>query len=203
MPSSRNASDRYFSVASREPPDLIMLFVAPLNRLGVRYFVTGALAAGMYGEPRLTNDVDLVVELSDQDAVRLHDAFDPSAFYVPPVDAMLVERRRARHGHFNLIHHETAYKADVYLAGNDPLHRWGLERRVQVTVDDEPVWLAPPEYVVIRKLEFFRDGGSAKHLRDIRRMVSVLGERMDRAALEDHVVALGLGAVWAKVAESD
>jgi hypothetical protein len=179
----------------------VALFVAPLNRLGVRYFVTGALAAGMYGEPRLTNDVDLVVELSERDAVNLHDAFDASAFYVPPLDVMLAERSRARHGHFNLIHHETAYKADVYLVGDDPLHRWGLERREQVTVDGEPVWLAPPEYVIIRKLQFYRDGGSAKHLRDVRSMVSVLGARIDRAALEEQVAAHGLASEWANVAE--
>lgn len=188
-------------MASREQPDLVALFVAPLNRLGLRYFVTGALAAGMYGEPRLTNDVDLVVELGERDAGRLRDAFDESAFYVPPLEVIQAERSRNRLGHFNLIHHDTAYKADVYLVGDDPLHHWGLERREQVIVDGEPVWLAPPEYVIIRKLQFFRDGGSAKHLQDIRSMLTVLGDRLDRNALAEQVAKRGLASEWAKVAE--
>lgn len=188
-------------MARREPPDLVALFVAPLNRLGLRYFVTGALAAGMYGEPRLTNDVDLVVELLERDEIRLHNAFDESAFYVPPLEVIHAERSRARHGHFNLIHHDTAYKADVYLVGDEPLHHWALERRERVIVEGEPVWLAPPEYVIIRKLQFFRNGGSARHVRDIRSMVSVLGDRIDHAALEEQAAALGLAAEWAHIAE--
>lgn len=83
----------------------------------------------------------------------------------------------------------------------DPLHRWGLERREQVTVDGEPVWLAPPEFVIMRKLPFFRDGGSSMRLRDVRSMASLLGNRLDRATLEEQVAALGPVFEWAKVAE--
>ena len=58
------------------PPDLVSLFVEPLNRLGITYMVTGAVAAIVYGEPRLTNDIDFVIKLSDDDVLRLAEGAD-------------------------------------------------------------------------------------------------------------------------------
>jgi hypothetical protein len=59
--------------------------------------------------------------------------------------------------------------------------------------------MAPLEYVVLRKLEWHRDGGSARHLEDIRAMLRVSGERADRAALETWVRRLDLAAQWQSV----
>lgn len=101
-------------------PDLISLFVAPLNRAGLVYMVTGAVAAIVYGEPRLTNDIDIVVGLTAGEAERLRSAFAGGDFYVPPAEVIGVEATRALHGHFNLIHVATALKADIYPAGADP-----------------------------------------------------------------------------------
>ena len=161
--------------------------------------VTGSLAAGAYGEARLTNDVDLVIILSAADAVRFHQMFDRPTFYVPPLDVIETERRRQRYGHFNVIHHASAYKADVYLAGDDPLHAWAFERREQVVVETEPVWLAPPAYVILRKLQYLRDGGSTKHVADIVGMLTALGDRIDRPALLRQVDEQHLGTAWAIV----
>jgi len=82
--------------------------------------VTGAVAAIVYGEPRLTNDIDFVIKLSDDDVLRLHNAFPQSEFYVPPVETMQAESNRPLLGHFNLIHTASALKADVYPVGSDP-----------------------------------------------------------------------------------
>ena len=56
-------------------PDLFLLFVRPLNRAGIRYIVSGSVAAIFYGEPRLTHDVDFVVFLNDADIQRLVEVF--------------------------------------------------------------------------------------------------------------------------------
>ncbi len=182
-----------------EQPDLISLFVAPLNRLHLTYMVTGSLAAGTYGEPRLTNDVDIVLALSQSDAARLHVAFDNATFYAPPMEVIEAERRRAQYGHFNLIHSGSAFKADVYLVGDDPLDSWALDHRLSVTVSNERVYLAPPEYVIIRKLQYFSAGGSEKHIADTRAMIAVLGERLDTIALMDQIDRLGLRREWARI----
>lgn len=77
-----------------QPLDLVSLFTAPLERCGVPYFVTGSVAALLYGEPRMTHDVDLVLTLSDREIPRVLEAFPESDFYVPPLDVVLIEVRR-------------------------------------------------------------------------------------------------------------
>ena len=52
-------------------PELFLLFVRPLNRGGIRYVVSGSVAATFYGEPRLTHDVDVVVFLNSNDIEKL------------------------------------------------------------------------------------------------------------------------------------
>ena len=184
---------------SEPQADLITLFVAPLNRLGLLYMVTGAVAAIVYGEPRLTNDIDLVLDLSARDVGRLARTFASDAFYCPPSEVMAAEIGRPLGGHFNLIHLATALKADIYVAGTDPLHRWALERRRPIAVSNEEVWIAPPEYVVLRKLEYFRDSGSDRHLRDIRAMLRELGRDIDLAGLIADIQRLGLVEQWEAV----
>jgi hypothetical protein len=56
--------------------------------------------------------------------------------------------------------------------------------------------LAPLEYVIVRKLEYFREGNSEKHLRDVRSMLAISGDQIDRSALGQWVQNLGLQTEW-------
>lgn len=183
-----------------QPLDLVSLFTRPLDEAGIPYFVTGSVASLLYGEPRMTHDVDLVLALTDASAATIVRAFPDSDFYVPPLDVVRIELRRETHGHFNLIHHGTGFKADIYLAGRDPLHTWAMARRKRAGNDG--FWVAPPEYVILRKLAWFREGGSEKHLRDIRGMLSVGGAQLDRAELARWIGILGLEREWRDVAQA-
>jgi hypothetical protein len=176
--------------------DLFLLFVRPLNRGSIRYAVTGSVAAIFYGEPRLTHDVDFVVFLSDADIQKLAEAFPSPDFYLPPPEIIAAEAQREQRGHFNIIHVDTGFKADFYPTGRDDLNAWGFRFRRQVQFEGETIVLAPPEYVIVRKLEYYREGGSEKHLRDIRSMVAVSGEQLDRPALNDWIHRRGLQAEW-------
>jgi hypothetical protein len=188
-----------FAVFSPMPePDLIELFVFPLNRLGIRYLVSGSVAAMMYGEPRVTHDVDLIVFLRADDVSRLIKIFPAPEFYLPPADVILAEMSRERRGHFNIIHADSGLKADFYLANRDELHAWAFRNMKQYSIGENTVKLAPPEYVIVRKLEYFREGGSEKHLRDIRAMLAVSGGQLDRAALDEMIRERGLKTEWSK-----
>jgi hypothetical protein len=180
-------------------PELFLLFVRPLNQLGIRYIIGGSVAAIFYGEPRLTHDVDFVVFLNDQDAQRLADAFPASDFYFPPIETVLAEVRREQNGHFNVIHTATGFKADMYLSGRDELNAWGFRMRRPIQFENDTLILAPPEYVVVRKLEYYREGGSEKHLRDIRSILAISESRLDLPVLKDWVRRLGLETEWRKV----
>jgi hypothetical protein len=183
-------------------PELFLLFVRPLNRLGIRYVVTGSVAAIFYGEPRLTHDVDFIVLLREADIEVLAKSFSPPEFYVPPPETITAEVRREQRGHFNIIHIETGFKADMYLTGRDELNAWAFKSRRQVEFEGEPVVLAPPEYVIVRKLEYYREGGSEKHLRDIRSMLAISGDQLDRPALSEWIQQRGLQAEWRLVSKS-
>ncbi|HET7583825.1 MAG TPA: hypothetical protein VFK13_02900 [Gemmatimonadaceae bacterium] len=178
------------------PPDIYRLLLQPLHEAGIGYMVTGAVAAIAYGEPRMTNDVDIVVSLGPGDAERLLSAFPASAYYVPPLDVLEEERKRSRFGHFNIMHLETALRADVYVAGDDPLHQWALQRRRSEPVAGGDVWFAPVEYVIVRKLEYYQLSGSDRHLRDVRGILRVSATSIDDRILHDLLRERGLLQTW-------
>ena len=182
-------------------PELTLLFTRRLNALGARYMVSGSVAVSIYGAPRLTHDVDLIVVLDRAKIARLPEIFPEAEFYCPPIEAIAMEAAREQRGHFNIIHHETGFKADFYLAGRDPLHAWALARTRTLDVAGEPLVVAPPEYVILRKLEFYREGGSEKHVRDIRSMLETSPDEIEHAELERMIAARGLGDVWKEVRE--
>ena len=179
-------------------PDLIELFVRPLNQLGIHYLVSGSVAAMLYGEPRVTHDIDLIVFLRSENLVQLPEAYPAPGFYLPPADVIAVEMARERRGHFNVIHSGISLKADFYTANQDELHVWAFRHVRQYSVGAMPVRLAPPEYVIVRKLEYFREGGSEKHLRDIRGILAVSGDEIDRSVLQDWISRRSLVEEWQK-----
>lgn len=180
-----------------QAPSLIGLFVTPLNRAGIEYMVTGGLAAVVYGHPRLTLDVDLVMRLSPGDTAVFVALWPPDEFYSPPAE-IIEECARTARGHFNVIHNESTMRADVYVAGQDPLSKWALQHRVVRQVEGEGVRFAPIEYVIVSKLRYFQMGGSDRHLRDVARMMQVSGSDVDRPTLESWIERFKLNAEWAR-----
>ena len=176
--------------------DLVQIFTRRLNLLGVAYMVTGAVAATIYGEPRLTHDIDLVIDLGLEEIEKFADAFPIEAFYCPPAEVIRLETGRSQRGHFNLIHHETGLKADVYACGRDSLQKWGLANCRSFSIGGENVRVAPPEYVILRKLEYYREGGSEKHLRDIAGILELSREDIDFSFLESKVKDSSLNKEW-------
>jgi hypothetical protein len=179
-------------------PDELSLFVERLELAGAPYMVTGAAAAILYGQPRVTNDLDVVLSLDDQARDGWLRAFPETAFYVPPESVVQAEQARAQRGHFNIIHLESGYKADIYLTGSDPLHAWALPLRRRLRWSNVlEISVAPPEYVVLRKLEYFREGRSAKHPSDIRSIRAITG--VDETAMAPWLARLGLGPLWQEI----
>lgn len=180
--------------------DLIQIFIDPLEKQEIEYIITGAVASIVYGEPRLTNDIDLILNFKKEDIDPFIKNFPLNRFYCPPKETILIECNRKTRAHFNLIHHESGLKADCYLMGQDPLHIWGMQNKRRIEMDPQKaIWIAPPEYVILRKLEFFREGGSSKHLEDIQKMLTALGKQIDRKFLAEKICQMGLGPEWDKI----
>lgn len=175
----------------------LAIFAPGLNALGVPWMAVGSIASSAYGERRSTLDVDIVAVVRTQDAARFLAVFPETEFYRPPADVIQTESARPERGHFNVIHQHSMYKADIYIATGSAFERWAFVNRRPLVVGETPVWLAPPEYVIVHKLEFFREGGTEKHLRDIRGMLAVTD--VDRALLEKEIAQRGLADVWRKL----
>ena len=182
-------------------PDLIELFVRPLEHSQFRYLVSGSVASMLYGEPRVTHDIDFVVFLRSADIERLPQIYPSPEFYVPPLEVIAAEAARETKGQFNVIHPDSGLKADFHTANRDELHGWAFRNVRQYNLEGLTVRLAPPEYVIVRKLEYFREGGSEKHLRDIRAMLNVSGDQIDRAALTEWISRRGLQAEWKRASD--
>ncbi|HEV2329166.1 MAG TPA: hypothetical protein VGY56_10300 [Verrucomicrobiae bacterium] len=180
-------------------PDLIELFVRPLERLQFRYVISGSVAAMLYGEPRVTHDIDFVVFLRPVDISRLPEAYPSPEFYLPPGDVIAEEVMRKEKGQFNIINPASGLKADFYITNRDELDAWAFRNARKYAFENIVVRLAPPEYVILRKLEFYREGGLEKHLRDIRAMLAVSGEIIDKAELNRWIEQRQLQSEWKKV----
>jgi len=158
--------------------DWLFQFLDPLEWNSIPYAIVGSVASSVYGEPRATNDLDLVVQLSLRDAERLVTAFPVERFYVPPVEVVAAELARSHGGHVNVIALESMVKLDLY-----PLPEtqagWFARRR-SLEIASRVFWFAAPEAVILHKLIFHGEGGGEKHLRDIAAMIETTGAQLDR-----------------------
>ena len=124
--------------------ELFLLFVRRLNEAGVRYVIDGSVAAIFYGEPRLTNYVDIVVFLNASDINQLPQLFPAIDFYLPPLEVMITEVMREQRGHFNIIHKASSFKADIYPTGRDEFNAWAFRNKCSIQFRDATLVLAPP-----------------------------------------------------------
>ena len=184
-------------------PSLLECFVRPLNTSHIRYFVTGGVATIIYGEPRFTRDIDLVLAIGPADAAAFLDLWSPNEYYAPPEDAFVAESARAAAGHFNIVHTDTGLVADCYVAGDDPLHGWAFDHIHWIDVQDLRVPVAAVEYVIVRKLSYFAQSGSTRHLEDVARMRRIQGQAIDSQSLECWIDRLGVRDAWMRAAQID
>ncbi len=183
-------------------PDMFTIFLERLGSAGIRHVVTGSVAVIVYGDPRMTNDIDLVVEVSLKQIPAIINAFPEKEFYCPPPEVIGVECARSTRGHFNIIHHATGFKADIYPAGNDTLLHWAIGNPRIFTLGGIQIRVAPPEYVIVKKLEYFKEGRSPKHISDIKGMLEASREVISIDKLNEFVALMGVGDAWNQVVSS-
>jgi hypothetical protein len=177
-----------------EPNDLLRFLAEVLERLGLNYLVTGSMASMAYGEPRYTNDIDVVVELPALKVADFCAAFPPDTYYVSTAAAADAVRQKHQ---FNIIHPKAGLKIDVIIASDSAFDRSRFQRGQRLNVlPDRTVIFASPEDVIVKKMAYFREGGSEKHLRDIAGIVRVRGERLDRAYIDEWAGRLDLVDIW-------
>lgn len=180
-------------------PKRLLRFLRLIEQIPLEYMITGSIAAILYGKPRLTHDMDVVVIFPSQKVQVFCEYFAGDEFYSPPIETIQQEIKRGDQGHMNIIDQVSGFKVDLYPFKEDPLVQWGFEHRKKMEIlPQEAVWVAPPEYVILKKLIYYKEGGSDKHLDDIRSMLEVSGKDINKNLIESWVQKLNLLKSWRK-----
>ena len=158
-------------------PDLSLFLdiLFTLEAIGAPYMVIGAFAAAVYGTTRVTYDIDIVVDLSDEHVDALVKAYPLPRYYADPVQ-MRNAIGRGRKTVFNVIDTERGEKADLIPLTMSSTYRQAFPRRVRQTVDIPGIapfgmWCARPGDVIVGKLMAWAQGRSHKHETDIYEML--------------------------------
>lgn len=177
-----------------EQHELLRYIVRQLEEAGIKYLITGSMASMVYGEPRFTNDVDIVVEAHENDIARLKGCFTEDEFYFSEDAAGKAIRNE---GQFNVIHPSTGFKIDFIIRKNEPFEdsRFSRIKRLKAA-GDTVASFASPEDVIIKKMQYYKLGGSEKHLRDITGILKVSKDMIDYGYIDRWAERLDVTDVW-------
>jgi hypothetical protein len=165
---------------------------ARLDRAGVPYMLTGALAVNYHGAPRSTHDIDIVVVISPADVGRIKAMLEPGFF----VDEESIRAALREGSMFNAIHDETGFKVDFWMRKGDDYGREAFARRKQYPYDHSMLSIATPEDVIITKLEWHRLSDIDKHYSDALGVYAVQKDALDTAYIARWCEAKSLLDLW-------
>ncbi|MBM3708862.1 MAG: hypothetical protein FJW61_00365 [Actinobacteria bacterium] len=179
--------------------DLLRHLISVFESLGINYFVTGSIASIFYGEPRFTNDIDVVADIKEQHIPDLLKLFPNDEFYI---NEGAIRNAIKYCNQFNIIHPSSGLKIDVMICKKDPFDSSRFERIKRISpIEDMQANFASPEDVIIMKMRYYKDGGSEKHLRDITGMLKISCDIIDKKYIESWVNKLGIKDIWRSILE--
>lgn len=158
------------------------------------YFISGSMAANYYSVPRMTRDIDIVLELNPAHLKLFIESFR-NDFYV---EEESIREEVGRRGMFNLIHKEYAFKIDFIIRKETEFQDSCFKRRREVRLENYDAWMISREDLVIAKLLWAKDSLSELQLRDVKNLLRTTGN-LDTAYLGQWVNRLSLKEVYEKV----
>jgi hypothetical protein len=173
--------------------ELLQKVIGVFENLSIPYLVTGSVASMAYGEPRLTNDIDVVADIALSQIPALLASFPEVEYYI---DGEMIKEAIQRVGQFNIIHPASGLKVDVIVKQEVPFDQSRFERARKIYPGPYSADFASPEDVIIKKMEYYKMGGSEKHLRDITGILKISGDSLDREYISKWATQLDLNEIW-------
>jgi len=182
----------------------VRLVIEAIEASDLEYLLGGAVAAWAWGEPRATQDLDVVISIPVESIGKLSKELELRDMLVPAdviLDAILDERADLP---ISAIHRYSGYKADLYfLREFDELRKLALSRRERVDLGPllGEVYLHTPEDLILYKLWYFSLSQQSKHLRDITSIALTVGEDLDFDYIESWADRKGTITLWREILE--
>jgi hypothetical protein len=166
---------------------LLAVVVAALDDVGIAHMVAGSVASTHHGEPRSTQDIDLVIDADRAQLVDFTSRFDRQRYYLSdPIVAL------ESSGQFNLIEPATGWKVDFILLHDRPFSRTEFARRQPVNILGVATAIATAEDTVLAKLEWGSRGSSERQRRDVVSILVAQAGKLDVEYLRRWASELGL-----------
>lgn len=165
--------------------------VLELDRAEIPHMLAGSFASSYHGDPRTTNDIDLVIDPTRAAFERFVHGLDPHRYYVSEPTALAPFANRTQ---FNVVMLESGWRADLILRKDRPFSRSEFERRQQAEIAETQVFVATGEDTVIAKLEWAQAGESERQLRDVAGILELRAGGLDLQYIAHWVAELGLDA---------
>ena len=154
--------------------EFLAVIVARLDDAAIPHMVAGSVASSHHGEPRSTQDIDLVIDPTPEQLARFVDGLDPDRFYAG--NAVVALQHRSM---FNVIEPSTGFKADLIFCKDRPFSDSEFRRREPVEVLGVQTAMATVEDTILAKLEWADASESARQLRDVAAMIRIHGGELD------------------------
>ena len=142
---------------------LLEKIVNILTTLQIPYMLSGSIAMNFYAEPRVTQDIDIVIDMQDYDVASFVKALEDKFYYFQ--EGIYTEIRRK--GMFNIIDFETGFKVDFIIRKNDLYEQVKFQNSRQVKYSDIDLRIINLEDLIISKLQWIQVLESDKQKNDI------------------------------------
>lgn len=175
-----------------DPRHLLVKIAKILKRLKIPYLVTGGIAVLVWGRPRFTADIDIVVELKPEIVDKLEKALKEIS-KISYIDKDSIQQALFEQGEFNFIDGETGVKVDFWiLKKNDLFDASRFKRRKIKKILNEKVYFSSPEDLILIKLKWFKNSSSSRQLEDVESILKISGPKLDIKYLKNWAKILGV-----------
>jgi len=147
--------------------DVLIDIAGRLDKLFIPYMLTGSFAMNYYSEPRMTRDIDIVIELNERFEEAFIDLFKDD--YYIPVDTLTKSVKEKKM--FNIIHDQSVTKIDFIVRKNSDFRKTEFKRRQKITINHSIIYIVSKEDLIISKLFWYKDSKSEQQKKDIKNLL--------------------------------
>ena len=150
--------------------EVLKIVVKRLESAGIPYMITGSIAANFYTTPRMTRDIDIVIEIGENDAEVLFSLFSDD-FYI---DKNSIRNAIRDKQIFNIIHKEGVVKIDFIIRKDTQYRKVEFKRKRSIVFEGLEINVTSPEDLILSKLFWAKDSLSEMQIRDVRNLMKTV-----------------------------